>query len=359
MKTKKQTVKLREKELSGGAKSLYLEYYKDGKRKYEFLKIYLNKATTSKERSENRKKRELAETIRTKREIQFKEKDFKILTDGNSVNILEYFKTLLGTKKVKPNYKSAIVLYKELMGNDYTFKDFNETFVAKLRNRMSNKIENNEVKANSVNTYIAQLKRMLKYAERDNLIKSDVLDNITRFKSETPEKIYLTIEELKKLASTESPDALVTDAFLFSCLTGLRYSDIQKLRWNEIKEIDGKHQIVFTQKKTKGLEYLPLSIQALKIIEKHKGNEYVFDGISYTYRINHILKLWIAKAGIDKPITFHSARHTFATMLLTKGTDIYTVSKLLGHTDITTTLVYAKIVDTVKETAINKIPEIL
>ena len=147
-------------------------------------------------------------------------------------------------------------------------------------------------------------------------------------------------------------DPIVKRAALFSALTGLRHSDIQKLTWAEIEEFNGGYRLNFTQQKTKGVEYMPISKQAYQLCGERKDDELlVFAGLPDPSWISKPLERWIKQAGITKHITFHCARHTFATLQLASGTDIYTVSKLLGHTNVKTTQIYAKVVDEKKEKA--------
>src|SRR5690606_640293 len=149
-------------------------------------------------------------------------------------------------------------------------------------------------------------------------------------------------------------------AFLFGCLTGLRWSDIQKLKWSEVQKTDNGMRIVFNQKKTKELQYLDISDQAVELLGERKGkpDDRVFVGLQYSAYMNLELKKWVMKAGITKEITFHCSRHTFATLQLTHGTEIYTVSKLLGHKHLQTTEIYSKIIDEKKREAVNKIPNL-
>ena len=151
-------------------------------------------------------------------------------------------------------------------------------------------------------------------------------------------------------------------AALFSALTGLRFSDIQKMNWDELEYINEQGYFLnFNQKKTKGVEVLPISEQAYSFTEGTENpkdmpqDEPVFEGLKYSAYHNKHLFQWIGAAGITKNITFHSFRHTYATLQLFHGTDIYTVSKMLGHKDLKTTQIYAKIVDDTKRKAANKI----
>jgi integrase len=149
---------------------------------------------------------------------------------------------------------------------------------------------------------------------------------------------------------------LLKNAFIFSALSGLRWSDIEKLTWSEVQNSGNDYYIRFRQKKTKGAETLPISEQAFNLLGKRgKPEEKVFDNLKYSAWNNLKLREWVMKAGITKHITFHCARHTYATLQLNLGTDIYTVSKLLGHRHLKTTEVYAKVMDKKKQEAANRI----
>lgn len=162
----------------------------------------------------------------------------------------------------------------------------------------------------------------------------------------------LTIEELNKLASTPCERDVLKRASLFSALTGLRHSDIKKLKWKEVSVENGQAKLLFTQKKTKGVEYMPISEQALQLCgTPQEPDKFVFEDLPTSAWISRPLKQWVKSAGIGKNITFHCFRHTFATLQLSNGTDIYTVSKMLGHTNVKTTQIYAKVVDSKKDEA--------
>ena len=111
-------------------------------------------------------------------------------------------------------------------------------------------------------------------------------------------------------------------------------------------------QLHFIQQKTKGVEYIPISKQALQLCgTPRQPEQLVFEDLPDPAWISKPLKRWIEAAGITKPITFHNFRHTYATLQLSSGTDIYTVSKMLGHTNVKTTQIYAKVVDEKKNKA--------
>ena len=149
------------------------------------------------------------------------------------------------------------------------------------------------------------------------------------------------------------------NAFLFSCLTGLRKSDIEKMKWSEVRQQGEFTRIVFKQKKTGGQEYIDINPQAVVFMgERRKPEDHVFPNFAYSSFYLMELKRWAMRAGITKDITFHSGRHTFAVLMLDLGADIYTVQKLLGHKEIHTTQIYAKIMDKKKQEAVCMIPDI-
>ena len=111
--------------------------------------------------------------------------------------------------------------------------------------------------------------------------------------------------------------------------------------------------------KTSGQEYIDITPQAAELLgERSKPTDRIFSDFLTPSATNHALSVWMLKAGIQKEITFHCARHTFAVMMLDIGTDIYTVSKLLGHRELSTTQIYAKVLDKNKQAAVMKIPDL-
>lgn len=207
------------------------------------------------------------------------------------------------------------------------------------------------ISPNTASTYFSVFKAVLKQAFIDGYLTTDLSAKAKSIQGRESRREYLTVEELNTLARTPF-DPIVKRAALFSALTGLRHSDIQKLTWAEIEEFNGGYRLNFTQQKTKGVEYMPISKQAYQLCGERKDDELlVFAGLPDPSWISKPLERWIKQAGITKHITFHCFRHTFATLQLASGTDIYTVSKLLGHTNVKTTQVYAKVVDEKKEKA--------
>ena len=213
---------------------------------------------------------------------------------------------------------------------------------------------------NTAAAYYAKFKACINQAVKERIINANPCAGIGNISPEDATRMYLTIDEVRKLADTECRHDSIKRAFLFSCLTGLRHSDIERLQWGDVHQQDDLTRIIFRQKKTKGQEYLDITPQAAEIMGERKNpDEHVFCINMSVANVNKNVQRWVDRAGIDKKITFHCARHTFAVMMLDLGADIYTVSKLLGHREISTTQVYAKVLDKNKQAAVRLIPTIL
>ena len=205
---------------------------------------------------------------------------------------------------------------------------------------------------NTAASYFSIFKAALKQAFVDGFLTTDLSAKVKSIPGKESRREHLTVEELNTLAATECDRPVLKRASLFSALTGLRHCDIQKLRWSEIQKDGDSYRLNFTQKKTKGVEYMPISEQAYLLCGEPKEPEnYVFEDLPDPSWISKPLDRWLKAAGITRHITFHCFRHTYATLQLAGGTDIYTVSKMLGHTNVRTTQIYAKVVDEKKTRA--------
>lgn len=173
-----------------------------------------------------------------------------------------------------------------------------------------------------------------------------MLNSHEKIRADSESRCYLTIEELQRMIDCDCKSEPVKRAFLFMCFTGMRISDVRNLKWGDI-ENDGKvMRANIVQIKTGNMLHVPISQDAQHwMMDKDHNSESVFSKLPRLTVMNYQIKKWARDAGIIKNVTCHVARHTFATMTLTLGADLYTVSKLLGHTNITTTQIYAKIVN--------------
>lgn len=373
-KTFHMNIKLRSSELKDGRISLYLDFYvpHEKKKRYkEYLKLYIHKnPTNSQEKQHNKKINLLAESIRSKKllELQHSSKGFKhLVSKEKDVFFLDYFDQMAEDKYTSAgNYSIWISAKKHLHAfapKDIKLREITTEWLEDFKSYMQNKAKtksNKPLSQNSLYSYFNKVKACLNEAYRTKLIDENPVQDVKGFKQGDTERQFLTLEELKRVAKEECEIPILKTAFLFGCLTGLRWSDINKLTWKEVQfsEYSG-WMIRFQQQKTKQQESLPISEQAREYLgEPGEPDERVFVGLKYSAWHNLKLQQWMMKAGISKTITFHCARHTYATLQLTLGTDIYTVSKLLGHKDLKTTQVYAKIIDQKKKEAANIIPDL-
>jgi integrase len=372
-------VKLREKTISGNRQSLYLDFYppiphpETGEpTRREFLGMYLfDKAKSPIDKQHNKETLQLAEQIRQKRENHlnkpeiytgYEKEQLKIKEQGEQ-NFVAYFKSLADKRKASnhDNWVSAYNYLETFTKGNLKFADLNEKFCNEFKDYLlttkSNKSKTVTLAQNSAVSYFNKLKATLKQAYKDGYLTSDLNAKIEPVKQAETQRNFLTIEELNSLVKTECNNPLLKRAALFSALTGLRFSDIKNLVWGELEYIeDNGYFIKFKQQKTKGVEMMPISEQAYSLLgERKEPTDKVFEGLTYSAYENKHLAKWIGLAGIKKDITFHCFRHTFATLQLSKGTDIYTVSKMLGHRELKTTQIYAKIIDKTKREAADKI----
>ncbi|MFI2744187.1 tyrosine-type recombinase/integrase [Zhouia sp. PK063] len=372
-------VTLRQKPMIQGRKSLYLDFYppivntKNGKStRREFLKLYIeDKPKTPLDKQGKKQTLLLAEQIRQKREYELNkpeiysafEKEKLEQKEKGELSFIQYFEILMD-KKEGNNYNiwaTSLTYLKDFANNDIKFKDLDEKFCNDYRDFLltvkSKRSNKSKLSQNTALSYFNKFKAALKRAFKDDIISKDLSGKIEPIKSLETNRVFLTLEELNRLVKAECPNKILKQASLFSALTGMRFSDIQKLTWNEvIEDSTNGYSIYFKQKKTKNHEYLPISDQAYSLLGfRENGDNKVFKNLHYSAHYNHQLLKWVINAEISKHITFHSFRHTYATLQLQAGTDIYTVSKMLGHKELKTTQVYAKIVDETKRKAASKI----
>lgn len=364
-------VSLRTQKLTKGKLRLSLDIYSNGKSHYENLKLFLyEKPVTSTEREHNKRTKNLADTILAKRVIEMQEGNYNVVTGFKSqASFIKYFKQLTNERKGSGgNFGNWDSTYKHLVGftkgQDVTFAQVNEEFLNKFKKYLLNgKVTkgNQDLSSCSASSYLNKVKAALNQAFDEKIITNNPAKGVKGIRVPESRREYLLAEELRKLNNTLCAIPILKDAFLFSCLTGLRWSDINKLVWREViySEAEGRHKIHFTQKKTQGVEYHPITEAAYKLLGKRgKDEDRVFKGLKYSAWHNFRLAQWVADAGINKKITFHVGRHTYATLLLTSGGDIYTVSSLLGHRDLKTTQIYAKIIDVKKNNTVELLPDI-
>lgn len=361
-----------------GSISLFLEIYKgttttpDGKvknlRNYEYLNLYLiDKPKTPIDKQSNKDTLQLAESIKAKRELEIKNGLYGFANAfKQNTNFIDYFTEQMEKRKQSKgnygNWDSSLKHLIKFAGTKISFREIDQNFCENFRDYLKNtakKSSGQPLSSSSVSSYFLKFRACLKEAVRKKIILSNPAIDVSNPKVIENIRDYLTIDELKAIVKVKCRYDVLKRAFIFSCLTGLRWSDINNLKWSELKNTNDGWRITFHQQKTKGLQYLDISEQARGYLgEAGSPNDRVFTGLKYSSYMNVELSKWIMRAGITKDITFHCARHTFAVMQLTLGTEIFTLSKLLGHSELKTTQIYAKIIDEKKREAVNKMPDI-
>ena len=358
---------LREKKLKHGKKGLYLDFYppiihpqtaKPTRR--EHLRLYLyERPKAETEKNHNKETKLLGENIRAQRQLEFQAGIYGFVTVRNKQkSLIDFFQSIADDKKQasKSNYESYVSILKHLKtfaGDVCAFGDVSETFCTDFKDHL---LTESGISNNTASAYFDKFKYVIRLAFKQKMLSDNPARNIKSIKLEETQREFLTLDGLQKLAACPFPEFDdLRRASLFSALTGLRFSDIEKLTWQEVQRSaeNGDH-IRFTQKKTKDTETLPISEDARELLgEAGRPEEKVFLKLNYSQCV--YLPIWTKRAGIERKITFHSFRHTHATIQLSLGTDIYTVSKLLGHRNVKTTQIYAKIIDETKRQAVNKI----
>lgn len=365
------------KQTKSGSISLYLEIYKgtmttpEGKVKnlkdYEYLKLYLiDKPKTPAQKDQNAETLKLAESIKSQRIVDIAKGEYGFNNSKKTkVNFIDYFKSLTDDKKQSNgnwgNWDSTLKHLVNYKGQNIRFKDIDEAFCKGFLEYLNNaeKSSGQPLSSASKASYFSKFRASLSQAVKKKIISSNPAIDVSIPKVKQEKREYLTIDEVRALNKTECRYEVLKRAFIFSCLTGLRWSDVNNLKWGNVYNNNGDWQITFNQVKTNELQYLNIPEQARELLgQAGSKDDKVFVGLKYSSYMNVELAKWVMRAGITKDITFHCARHTFAFLQLDLKTDIYTLSKLLGHQHIKTTEIYSAISNEKKKEAMNKIASI-
>lgn len=365
-KQAKEPVRLRIKELANGNKSIYLDLYRDGRREYEFLKLYLIPERSQLDKRQNAETLKAANAIKAQRVIDLANGAAGLKTSGKGKILLldwvEIYEDSAQTTSTQKTNRSFYNLLKGYAPANMKLEDVDAAFCVEFIDHLTNgykKKNGATLTATSAAVYCGKFNAVLNKAERKGLIGKNPmreLEKDEKITAKSAARAYLEISEVKALIETDCKKKDVKRAFLFACFCGLRCSDIKNLTWGDLKTDGDKNNIIsIKQQKTGTLLYLPLSSNALRWLPKERGAEKdnIFILPPSQSGINNVLSRWAAAAGITKHISFHTSRHTFATMMLTLGADLYTTSKLLGHANISTTQIYAEIIDQKKIDAVN------
>lgn len=367
-KQRKEPIKIRQKELANGNISLYLDIYWKGEREYDFLNLYLINAKNGIDRDQNNKTMMVAEQIKAQRLVDLQSGKYRMKQTRSEVSFIEYFKQLMKDRlNSKGNYGNWDSALKHILaftkGKDLKLIDVDETWLMRIKHYLLHDARtpfDTKLSQNSAHSYFNKIKATLRQAFEEKFINENPAGRIRGIKQAETNREFLTWEEVESITKATCDTKKLKEAFLFSIMTGLRWSDIIKMKWSEVRgSKSAGWYIQFQQQKTKEHEVLPITKEARNLLgEEQQPDERVFYGLKYSTKTNLALARWLARAGITRYVTFHCARHTHATLLLSQGVDIYVVSKLLGHKTIKTTEIYAKVSNMKKVEAVNKLPKL-
>jgi site-specific recombinase XerD len=332
------SVTLRKKQNTENSTSLYLDIIRPNfKRHRKFLGLVL---------TGNRIQDRI--TLRTAEEIRLKtladlQRDIHNLTIESRVTLGELIKKVSENEKAKSTTDTYKALQSHLnrFDKNYSVKKITSVTIDYLES-FKEYLKTKDLKNSSINSYLTKLKACFNYAAKKKYISNNVARDLEFMKSEKSEKEFLTIPELKRLESIE-PKSEVLRAFLLACYTGLRISDLRKLKYNDI----GNGKIKVKMQKTNDFVYIPLTNKAKELINSkilnHTGLVFKLP-VQSTINI-HLSKIFLQNEILKDKVSFHISRHSFATIGLTIGIPIEVISKVLGHTKLSTTQIYAKIVN--------------
>lgn len=362
------SVKVRYKALADGRKSVYLDFCAGGKRTYDFLKLYLLPEKDPEAVRKNKATMKKVGELQRERTLQLMGIESRS-TDGKpkiypEMLLSEWMDEYIGEQKRFGIRNLAVItkvgrMLKQLAPEvrmSQVDKDFCLKFIDYLRNGHLSRF-GQPVNQMTAWGYQSKFRAALNAAVRAKVLKKNPMKQIdVADKISMPEtkREYLTIDEVKRLIATPCYRERVKQAYLFCCFSGLRYGDMADLRWRDLSCDNGQWYVSIVQSKTSEPLRLPLSKMALEWLPVQDDNDpedIVFSDLPDHSDVGNHLKNWVWSAGIHKEICFHTSRHTYATMLLTLGADLFTVCKLLGHRSVRSTQVYAKIIDKKKDDA--------
>ena len=369
----KEPVRVRFKKLSNNNLSIYLDIYANGIRTYEFLHLYLIPETTPEAKIINRHVLNAANAIKAQRIIDIAKGQAGInqntslahmrLCQYVQYHIERSHETHRGTSYASTcsnmyNYLASYLGHRAhtLQMKDVTL-DICKGFAEHLKHARTN--TGRRISGVSAYHYFCSFKSMLAEAVIDQAITTNPVEQMRH--CDIPQrpvviKTFLHADEVVRLAHTSCFYQVVKQAFLFSCFTGLRLGDIRNIRWGDIHKVGDDYRFSIIMQKTQEPITNKLNDDALRWLPSLKGHpdHPIFD-LPATATIEKVIAQWVQRARINKHVTFHTARHSYATMALMAGADLYTISKLLGHRNIKTTTIYAAVVDAERDKATDSI----
>lgn len=340
------SVTVRAKIITGGRKSLFLDIYLDKTRYWkEFLGIYCPaNPKTSVEREEIKVAWLDAEDAAAERRKELR-KDPTPAKRKQFRTVSGYCGEIMSTKTGKTKQGWGWMI-KHLDLSGVGEQDL-ATMTPSICKKFKAHLVNQRLAQASMSKYFGLFMSAMRDAHLDDIIPIDLRARVEPVPRGSATKHFLTQTELDQLFSTPVRSERTYQVFLFSCLTGMRHSDIKQLKWSNVFTLDdGITELRYKMQKTGRNHNLPISVQALAVMGKPgKTSDLVFSCCPSIQSVNAVIHPWRIRAGIQKPITFHCARHTFATLALSAGTPLKVVSDYLGHSSVAQTEVYARLLE--------------
>lgn len=367
-------VEIKERALKGGNRGLYMEYYEKGFRKRENLHLYLIPDDATNAKSINKRTYLKAMAVRSDRILNPPEFDKKPgQEDGIDCTTTwlewcdEYIRYSVGcgngesAMQHKKTARKRIKEYLERKGRaDILLKDVTTEIISGLYDYMRNdyrnpgqiKVRDGRLSDYSLRHFGETINAIFNKALREGRIGYNPLrglNTLERFHVPDKHREYLTPDELTRFLAVEpatETERQVQKAFGLSCMTGLRLGDVQRLRWDDIKPMGEGWAVSIVQQKTGNQVTVPLNGLALSLLPLRPENddENVFRLPGKSGKVTKYVRSIRDKAGITgKELTYHCSRHTAATLAISAGAELYSVSKILGHRNLVSTQVYAKV----------------
>jgi integrase len=336
---------------------LYLDIYQGGKRTWEALHLSITA-----DKTQNKEVWRLAEICRSKRETQLLAGVWDIQDPVAGRKKLAAYLHELAKERINSDYIIGCIRYLEKYpnGGEIQLSQITPQWIDGFQKFL---MSGTKLSPNSAYNYSKAIRLALRKATKENILIKNPAESIKGLPEPETDRVFLNVDEVQKLIDTEMTNETgeeIKRAFLFACCTGLRISDIKNLKWGDIEP--NPLQIIKRQKKTQITAYIPLNETAWCIIndgKMHNRDDNVFPRIgARKSQTNYYLLRWGKKAGVAKPVGWHTARRTFATWGLEGGADIYTIAKLLGHKGIKQVAKYAQATDKLKRATVEALPEL-
>ncbi len=328
----KEPVRIRYKTLSDGSQSVYLDIYRDGKRQYEFLKLYLVPETSTTAKAQNKATLAAVNTIKSQRIIELTNHvaGLKNTFQRSKMLLLDWMQTykenqekkgVRGSRKLIDNTMNVLRMFNEKAAMRDVNRDFCLAFIDYMRNTY---VSANGKKLSQFTcvSYFGCFRGALNAAVREDVIGENPIDRMSKdekIKMPESKREFLTIDEVKTLIDTPCKREDVKSAFLFSCYCGLRISDVLALKWKNVDCTSEQWHINIVMQKTRQPLYLPLSMQARKWMPERDGadeEDAVFSTLPCEDSCNVLIKSWVKEAGITKHVSYHTLNHTSIYSLL-------------------------------------------